>query len=49
MNHIKTIEQQDFKLLDGGLVPLSQRKRTALRDAYADFVSDRLFEVEMKL
>jgi DNA-binding LytR/AlgR family response regulator len=48
MNHIKTIAQQDFRLLDGSLVPMSQRRRTALRDAYADFVSDRLFETEVR-
>jgi DNA-binding LytR/AlgR family response regulator len=46
MNQIKAIEPKDFRLRDGSLVPLRKNGRTALRDAYADFVSDRLFEEE---
>jgi len=45
MNYIAAIRQEDFCLQDGSLVPMRQRGRSKLRDAYADFISDRLFEV----
>ncbi|WP_369282021.1 LytR/AlgR family response regulator transcription factor [Oscillibacter sp. GMB15532] len=45
LNHVEAIGQDDFRMRDGSLVPLRQRGRTELRDAYADFLSDRLFKV----
>lgn len=45
LNYVAAIGPDDFQMLDGSLVPLRQRGRAELRDAYADFVSDRLFEV----
>lgn len=44
MNHVAAIQPEDFRMRDGSLVPLRQRGRAELRDAYADFISDRLFE-----
>ncbi|WP_312280168.1 LytTR family DNA-binding domain-containing protein [Oscillibacter sp.] len=44
LNHVEAIGQDDFRMRDGSLVPLRQRGRAELRDAYADFLSDRLFE-----
>lgn len=44
LNHVEAIGQDDFRMRDGSLVPLRQRGRGELRDAYADFLSDRLFE-----
>lgn len=45
LNHVQTIQLDDFRMRDGRLVPLRQRGRAELRNAYADFISDRLFEV----
>lgn len=45
LNYVAAIGPDDFQMLGGSLVPLRQRGRAELRDAYADFVSDRLFEV----
>jgi DNA-binding LytR/AlgR family response regulator len=45
LNHVQAAGPEDFKLRGGGLVPMRQRGRAELREAYADFVSDRLFEV----
>lgn len=47
LNYVVTIGPDDFQMHGGSLVPLRQRGRTELRDAYADFVSDRLFEVTL--
>ena len=45
LNYVEALQPDDFKMQDGSLVPLRQRGRAELRDAYADFLSDRLFEV----
>ena len=45
LNYVETIESENFRMQDCSLVPLRQRARGELRDAYANFVSDRLFEV----
>lgn len=45
LNYVEALQPDDFRMLDGSLVPLRQRGRAELRDAYADFLSDRLFEV----
>lgn len=45
LNYVEALQPDDFLMRDGSLVPLRQRGRAELRDAYADFLSDRLFEV----
>lgn len=45
LNHVASMQPEAFKMRDGSLVPLRQRGRAELRDVYADFVSDQLFEV----
>lgn len=45
MNHIKDVLPDDFQMQNGNCVPLRQRGRTEIRNAYADFVSAKLFEV----
>ncbi|QIB68985.1 response regulator transcription factor [Aminipila butyrica] len=47
LRYVEAIQLDDFRLRNGSLVPLRQRGRSELRDAYADFVSDRLFEVSL--
>jgi DNA-binding LytR/AlgR family response regulator len=45
MNFVDIVCPGEFKLINGNLVPMRQRRRDELRDAYARFVSDRLFGV----
>lgn len=45
LNHVNAIQPNDFQMRDGSLVPLRQRGRAELRNAYGNFISDRLFEV----
>lgn len=47
LNYVEALGQDNFQMLDGSLVPLRQRGRAELRDTYADFLSDRLFEVPL--
>lgn len=45
MNHVESIQTDNFQMRSGIRIPLRQRRRQALRDAFADFVTNRLFEV----
>lgn len=45
LNHVEAIRTNDFLMRNGSLVPIRQRRRLELRDAYAGFMSERLFEV----
>lgn len=45
MNHVEAIQTDNFQMCNGIRVPLRQRRRQTLRNAFADFVSNRLFEV----
>lgn len=45
MNHVDTIETEEFLMRNGCRVPMRQRRRQEIRDAFADFVSNRLLEV----
>jgi len=45
LNHVETLQIDNFRMEDGSLVPLRQRGRGELRDAYGNFISNRLFEV----
>lgn len=45
LNHVLEMLPNDFKMRDGSLIPMRQRGRSELRDIYADFISDKLFEV----
>jgi DNA-binding LytR/AlgR family response regulator len=47
MNYVESVAPGEFIMLDGSHVPMRKRGRAELRDAYADFISDRLFEVEL--
>lgn len=47
LNHVSEILLNDFKMRNGSLVPIRQRRRAEVRDTYADFVSDKLFEVAL--
>lgn len=47
LNHVAAIQTDDFRMRDGRLVPLRQRGRADLRDAYADFISERLFQASL--
>lgn len=44
MNHIDKIREQDILMKNGETVPMRQRGRTELRNKYAGFLTDRLFE-----
>lgn len=43
--YVVKIEGEDFLMRDGSTVPLRQRGRSKLREAYANFISAQLFEV----
>lgn len=45
MNHVEAIHTDYFLMRDGIRVPMRQRRRQPLRDAFAEFMSNRLFEV----
>lgn len=45
LNHTEAILTNDFRMNNGRLVPMRQRGRSELRDTYAQFLSNRLFEV----
>lgn len=47
LNYVEAIQSDSFRMQDKSLVPLRQRGRAEMRKAYADFVSDRLFEVSL--
>jgi len=44
MNYIDEIREQDIVLISGMHVPMRHRNRMEIRDEYAGFISDRLFE-----
>ena len=45
MNHVSEIGEHSIIMSNGVSVPISNRSRNEVREAYADFISDRLFEV----
>ena len=45
MNHVDRLCEHDFLMKNGDVVPIRQRSRTAIRNAYGDFLTARLFEV----
>jgi len=44
MNYVTDIGEQGVVMSDNTIVPLRQQGRAEIREAYADFISDRLFE-----
>jgi DNA-binding LytR/AlgR family response regulator len=46
MNQIDKLREHDILLKTGDAVPMRQRGRMDIRDAYAGFLTDRLFEVK---
>ena len=46
MNHVDKITGQDIILRNGEVVPMRQRGRSDIREAYSAFLSNRLYEIE---
>lgn len=44
MNQIDRLCEQDILMKNGDIVPMRQRGRQEIRNAYGDFLTDRLFE-----
>lgn len=44
MNHIDRICKEDIRMKNGQTVPMRQRERQKLRDAYGNFLTNRLFD-----
>lgn len=44
MNQIDTLCEQDIRMKNGAVVPMRQRGRQKLRNAYGDFLTSRLFK-----
>lgn len=47
LNHVEAVQPEEFRLRGGSLVPLRRRERSELRNTYANFISDRLFEAPL--
>lgn len=47
MNQIDKVMEQDIRMKNGDAIPMRQRGRQEIRDAYAGFLTDRLFEVNL--
>ena len=47
MNHVDKVREHDILMRNGDAVPMRQRGRPEIREMYGNFLSHRLFEVNV--